>query len=588
VVVPPQRLVGGFLLSGEWLVTFGFTVAGIVVSLVFDALAYAIPGLLPLIIGAVSLVGRRVISMFHFTLAESSRGLRITRGLTNLTSQSVPLNRVQGVRVTQPLLWRRAGWYRLDVDILGYGGGDSQNNESQATGVLLPVATGREVALTLARVLPGVDLDAIAMHPAPRRARWVSWLDFWTLRYGWDARVLVTEHGWVTHHRDIVPHAKTQSVRVVQGPLQRRLRLAHVHVDTTRGPVDVVARHLDAGAARALALSQLDRARGARQAERAVLHAGAGGADVSAAGDAPVLARFGVDTSARLGAGGEATVYALDERRVLRVYHGTHEGPATVVPQLTALYAGWQGVDIGLELPRVLDAGEVAGRSYSIDRRMSGIGFSTFLAAGPPEDERRVALLSYLDAAAALPRLPSPVPGFARLIGSEAPRAYGSLGELLSAQLHRALAVSRGQLERDLPDVRETWARLFADLAERRCAPALVHGDLCPPNVFVSRGADGQPRVTGVGDFSPHTLAADPLMDLTGAIAFLELEGYPEAAADARWLQGVAEERYGPEIGRWVEVYRVYYAFYFSMAYAVDPPLYAWCLRQLGSELWVR
>ena len=36
--------------------------------------------------------------MFNFTLAESPRGLRITRGLTNLTSQSVPINRIQGVQ----------------------------------------------------------------------------------------------------------------------------------------------------------------------------------------------------------------------------------------------------------------------------------------------------------------------------------------------------------------------------------------------------------------------------------------------------------------------------------------------------------
>src|SRR3712207_7663298 len=39
--------------------------------------------------------------------------------------------------------------------------------------------------------------------------------------------------------------------------------------------------------------------------------------------------------------------------------------------------------------------------------------------------------------------------------------------------------------------------------------------------------------VTGVGDFSPHTLAADPLLDVTGAICFLELEGYAGARDDA-------------------------------------------------------
>ena len=38
----------------------------------------------------------------------------------------------------------------------------------------------------------------------------------------------------------------------------------------------------------------------------------------------------------------------------------------------------------------------------------------------------------------------------------------------------------------------------------------------------------------------------------------------------------------GREIVRWIDVYRHFYGFYFSNAYAFDPTLYAWCLRQLG------
>ncbi len=117
--------------------------------------------MIALAIGVVTMISRRVISMFNFTLAESPRGLRITRGLTNLTSQSVPVNRIQGVKVVQPLLWKPNGWFRVDVDIVGYGQSDGEDNENQATSVLLPVATRAEVDLTLSRVLPGLDLAAI-------------------------------------------------------------------------------------------------------------------------------------------------------------------------------------------------------------------------------------------------------------------------------------------------------------------------------------------------------------------------------------------------------------------------------------------
>ena len=60
-----------------------------------------------------------------------------------------------------------------------------------------------------------------------------------------DDQVVITEHGWLSPVRDVVPHAKTQSVRLEQGPLQRRLRLADVHFDTPRGPV--TADRLPAG-----------------------------------------------------------------------------------------------------------------------------------------------------------------------------------------------------------------------------------------------------------------------------------------------------------------------------------------------------
>ena len=103
-------------------------------------MAFALAGLIPLAIGLVSMISRRVFQMFNFTLAQSARGVRVTRGLFNLTSQSVPVNRIQGVRVLQPILWRRLGWYRIDVNVLGYGSSEGGDNDTSATSVLVPVA----------------------------------------------------------------------------------------------------------------------------------------------------------------------------------------------------------------------------------------------------------------------------------------------------------------------------------------------------------------------------------------------------------------------------------------------------------------
>jgi putative membrane protein len=71
------------------------------------------------------------------------------------------------------------------------------------------------------------------------------------------------------------------------------------------------------------------------------------------------------------------------------------------------------------------------------------------------------------------------------------------------------------------------------------------------------------------------------MMDIAGAVIFLELGEYAAAADDAAWLQGVAVERHGPDTAHWIEVYRRFYGFYFSDTFEFDPSTYGWCLRQL-------
>jgi putative membrane protein len=65
-----------------------------------------------------------------------------------------------------------------------------------------------------------------------------------------------------------VPYARIQSVRVVQGPLQRRLRLATVYADTAGGRSGA-ARDRDLTEAWALAAELTVRARQARESAAA-------------------------------------------------------------------------------------------------------------------------------------------------------------------------------------------------------------------------------------------------------------------------------------------------------------------------------
>jgi putative membrane protein len=116
----------------------------------------------------------------------------------------------------------------------------------------------------LSRVLPTVDLDAVALAGVPRTAVWVDPVGWRALGVGADDRVLVSRHGRFTRVTDVVLHDKVQSVRLSQGPLQRRLGLASLHLDTTPGPVRATAAHRSAVEARALLDAEVVLARAAR------------------------------------------------------------------------------------------------------------------------------------------------------------------------------------------------------------------------------------------------------------------------------------------------------------------------------------
>ncbi len=221
---------------------------GVVAALVSVALATLAPA------------ARRFLSHYGFLVAESPDGLRVRHGLLETLAHTVPPGRVQAVAIVEPLLWRRLrGWCRVELNVAGHvGPGDGSQS------VLLPVAT-RQVALDLlARALPGLDLAAIPLSAAPRRARWVDPVGQPVLAAGADERFLVTRHGRITRRTDIVAHERTQSVRLRQGWLQRRLGLATVHLASTPGPVSPRVAHRDAGEAALIVASQAERARRAR------------------------------------------------------------------------------------------------------------------------------------------------------------------------------------------------------------------------------------------------------------------------------------------------------------------------------------
>ena len=97
---------------------------------------------------------------------------------------------------------------------------------------------------------PGAQPGHPAYVVAPPRAVWLSPLVRSRHGYAVTPDALLVRSGRLRRSVEVVPHARIQSLRVRQGPLQRRLGLASVQLLTTPGPADPWVRHLDTGRSR--------------------------------------------------------------------------------------------------------------------------------------------------------------------------------------------------------------------------------------------------------------------------------------------------------------------------------------------------
>jgi len=267
VQVPSGALFWSGLLDSGVLTWLVLSLAGVVVlSITVGPLG--VLGLL--VVVAVPVIGAfgQFTTYFNFTVADSPDGLRTRCGLLGVQAHTVPPGRVASIEFAEPLLWRRFGWVSIRLNVAGVRA-DSDGGTAAAN-TLLPVATWDVATDVVHRLFPGLDVPSFPFQSVPEQVKWRSPMQRRWLGLGADAVMMGTRRGWLKRRTTFTPHARVQSVRLVQGPWQRRLGLASVHGDVVPGPVHVVGRHQSAEVARQFVFAEVERVRAATQADTSV------------------------------------------------------------------------------------------------------------------------------------------------------------------------------------------------------------------------------------------------------------------------------------------------------------------------------
>ncbi|WP_322767365.1 PH domain-containing protein [Frankia sp. Cr1] len=229
VALSTRRLVVSILLSSQGVITMITVGAFAVVAAMIPAAVGALGGAAGFVIGMLTAAWRRFNSGFELTVSVAADGLHLRSGAIQTAAETIPFGRVQAVQLVEPLLWRPLRWCRLEVEVAGRQVRNENRPEGRQLRAILPVGDHGQAAYLLSQLIPGAP---VADRPAPPRARWKAPVRYHYLSWGGNDSCVVTTSGRVRRITRWIPLEKVQSIRRVQGPVQRMLGLATIHLDT--------------------------------------------------------------------------------------------------------------------------------------------------------------------------------------------------------------------------------------------------------------------------------------------------------------------------------------------------------------------
>lgn len=242
-----------------------------------------------------------VLKNHGFTLRRVGDDLRVTRGLLDQREGTMPVHRLQAVRVQETMVRRALHLAEVVLQSAGGAGAGARG----VSRIDVPILAAGDVGALMVDLLPAPPPDPSAYVPAPPAARRRAVLrrvvpalsvaialGLWApaavpaaaalvglaalsgevayrgLAHAWQRDLLAARAGGLARETVIVPAAKAQSTRLRTTPFQRRAGVATLHVDVAgRGRTPQI-RDGDAARLRALQRAVLVASPAARDDER--------------------------------------------------------------------------------------------------------------------------------------------------------------------------------------------------------------------------------------------------------------------------------------------------------------------------------
>lgn len=250
------RLIGSLVLSEATVIAILVGI-GIITTTVVTGEYGWIFALLPGLLGLGGYLASRLTRSLRYSIASTDDGIRVGYGLLSTTNETLPPGRIHAVEVSQPLLWRIAGWWEIKINTASQA---ATSGGATAKTTLLPVGDLNDVHRVLQLILPSLANDesrelldaglAAGAHDdayvtSPKRAAALRWFSWRRNGFVLIADAVALRKGAIWRSLVLVPEARMQSVSMNEGPLLRRMGLAELRVHTVAGPIAATIGALD-------------------------------------------------------------------------------------------------------------------------------------------------------------------------------------------------------------------------------------------------------------------------------------------------------------------------------------------------------
>lgn len=295
-----------------------------------------------------------------------------------------------------------------------------------------------------------------------------------------------------------------------------------------------------------------------------------------------LLERFRISESDFLGSGMEATVYALDDYKVLKIYNDFSD--VKKQEKLRGFYAGLKTDHLSYELPYIHDILVENGTLVTIETRMLGSNLQSKLA-GMTRDEQTNMMKTYLQANLELHSLQgsSTMKGFQLFHDHRI-----SLGrmdnwyDLLSETIKLKQTELKPYFERDVQDYEAKLTLIMERLATGYEGDySIIHGDFYPGNILINE----KNEVTGLIDFGMLTMYGDYLFDVAIGWVCLDMYNQLNASLPERYLD-IIVSTLGEGIRKDLYFYVLIYSLMTANLYSptCEDGHYRWCVENLNRE----